>query len=273
MTLVYTQELNDNMLDNAKVIDATWHFLSNRNAFKEYQKVHIENAIFFDLEKNSNQQKNLPHDHFLPETKEWEGTLSKMGISNNDKVVIYDNSDLVTSCRCWFQFLYFGHKPNLVFVLDGGLKKWKLENRKVTNKETKIKQSKYFAKENKRMIKIKAQIEENIKKKEFKLIDARSKDRFDGKVKEPRPGVRSGSVEGSVCLPYSECINPKDNSFLNKKILDEKFKSLEVIGNNIVFSCGSSVTASVLGVAYSLINNTYMPTIYVGSWSEYGKIK
>jgi thiosulfate/3-mercaptopyruvate sulfurtransferase len=31
------------------------------------------------------------------------------------------------------------------------------------------------------------------------------------------------------------------------------------------------VTASVLGVAYSLINNKYMPTIYVGSWSEYGK--
>ena len=77
MTLVSTQELNDNMLDNAKVIDATWHFLSNRNAFKEYQKVHIENAIFFDLEKNSNQQKNLPHDHFLPEKKSGKGHFQK----------------------------------------------------------------------------------------------------------------------------------------------------------------------------------------------------
>ena len=67
-----------------------------------------------------------------------------------------------------------------------------------------------------------------IKKNEFKLLDARSKERFNGKVKEPRPGVRSGSIEGSICLPYSECINPKDNSFLNKKILDEKFKSLKI---------------------------------------------
>ena len=57
------------------------------------------------------------------------------------------------------------------------------------------------------------------------------------------------------------------------KILDEKFKSLNVVDDNIVFSCGSSVTASVLGVAYSLINNKYMPIIYIGSWSEYGKIK
>jgi len=112
-----------------------------------------------------------------------------------------------------------------------------------------------------------------LKKIEFKLLDARSKERFNGQVKEPRPGVRSGSIKGSICLPYSECINPKNNSFLNKEILDEKFKSLEVIGNNVVFSCGSSVTASVLGVAYSLINNKYTPTIYVGSWSEYGRIK
>ena len=123
------------------------------------------------------------------------------------------------------------------------------------------------------MIKTKLQIDENIKKVEFKLLDARSKERFNGQVKEPRPGVRSGSIKGSICLPYSECINPKNNSFLNKEILDEKFKSLEVIGNNVVFSCGSSVTASVLGVAYSLINNKYTPTIYVGSWSEYGRIK
>ena len=110
-----------------------------------------------------------------------------------------------------------------------------------------------------------------ILKDEFKLLDARSKERFSGKVKEPRPGVRSGSIEGSICLPYAECINPKDNSFLNKKILDEKFKSLGVVDNDVIFSCGSSVTASVLGLAYSLINTTYMPTIYIGSWSEYGK--
>ena len=123
------------------------------------------------------------------------------------------------------------------------------------------------------ILKTKLQIEENIKKKEFKILDARSKERFEGKVKEPRPGVRSGSIEGSICLPYTECINPKDNSFLDKKIIDKKFKSLGVIGNNTVFSCGSSVTASVLGLAYSLINNKYMPVIYIGSWSQYGKIK
>ena len=69
-------------------------------------------------------------------------------------------------------------------------------------------------------------------------------------------------------------MNSKEDSYFNKKISDNQIKSNgQVKYHNVVFSCGSSVTASVLGVAYSLINNKYMPTIYVGSWSEYGKIK
>jgi len=281
MTLVSTEWLNDN-LSKVKIIDASWHLSTDRNGFNEYQKQHIENAIFFDLDKYSNQRKDLPHNHFLPEKKEWEATLSKNGISNNDRVIIYDNSDLISSCRCWFQFIYFGHSLNLVSILNGGFKKWKLENRKVTDQETKAIPTKYLAKENKRLIKNKSEIDVNIEKKEFALIDARSKNRFLGLALEPRPNVRSGSIENSKCvrsgsienskcLPFSECINPKDNTFLNKKILEKKFKSLGIVNNNVVFSCGSSVTASVLGVAYSLINNKYMPIIYVGSWSEYGK--
>jgi len=271
MILISTSEFDEKFLDNVKIIDASWHFLSKRNGLKEYKNEHIENAIFFDLEKNSNYKKKLPHNHFLPEKKNWEESLSKMGISNKDKIVIYDNSDLITSCRCWFQFVYFGHDPKLIFILDGGLKKWKLEKRKTTSKESEIQTSKYVAEENFHMAITKSQIEENIIKSKFKILDARSKERFYGEVDEPRLDVKRGSIKGSLCLPYSECINSKNNTFLDKKILDKKFRSLRITGNNVAFSCGSSVTASVLGVAYSLVNNKYIPKIYIGSWSEYGK--
>ena len=40
---------------------------------------------------------------------------------------------LLSSCRCWYNFIYFGHDPNLVHVLNGGLKKWIKENGKITN--------------------------------------------------------------------------------------------------------------------------------------------
>ncbi len=74
-------------------------------------------------------------------------------------------------------------------------------------------------------------------------------------------------------MPFSELIN-EDNTFTDKPKILEKFKSTKCeLDTNLVFSCGSGVTASVLALAYSLIDNKYMPTIYDGSWSEYGKFK
>jgi len=270
MTLVSTDWLNEN-LSKVKIIDASWHLDKNRNAINEYNEEHIENAIFFDLNKNSNQKKDLPHGHFLPSVNDHKKNISKMGISNSDKIIIYCYSNLISSCRAWFQFLYFGHDPKLVSVLNGGMKKWKLEGKKVTNKKTEIIPSKYKASENINMIKVKTQIDENIKRNEFTVVDARSKKRFLGLEAEPRPGIKNGSIEGSKSIPLDEIVNTKDNTFLDEKKLRDIFNSSKISSNKIVMSCGSSVTAASLALAYSLINDDYMPQIYLGSWAEYGK--
>ncbi len=79
----------------------------------------------------------------------------------------------------------------------------------------------------------------------------------------------------SLCVYlFGDLIN-NDNTFKNENEILNVFKNIlgEEITTNIVFSCGSGVTASVLALAYSLINNKYMPTIYDGSWAEYGKTK
>ena len=104
------------------------------------------------------------------------------------------------------------------------------------------------------------------------MVDARSRGRFEGKESEPRKGLKSGSIPDSFCIPFNELIN-EDHSFKNKNEIKEIFKKTlgDSMSLNVVFSCGSGVTASVLALAYSLINNKYMPTIYDGSWAEYGK--
>ena len=136
MSLVDTSWLENN-IDKVKIIDCSWHMpQTQRNGFEEYIEEHIPNAIFFDLDKNSNQGKDLPHGHFLPSASDHEKAISEMGVSNTDRIIIYCNSDLISSCRAWFQFLYFGHDPKLVSVLNGGMKKWKLEGRKITNLKT-----------------------------------------------------------------------------------------------------------------------------------------
>ena len=269
MSLVDTNWLEKN-INNVKIIDCSWHMpQANRNSREEYNKEHIPNAIFFDLDKNSKTNTDLPH--MLTDISSWEKIMEDMGIENKDEIVIYDNSDVISSCRCWYNLIYFGHDPKLVHVLDGGFKKWKKENKTTNNKEVITKISVYSCKENTELVKNKKQIDENIHKNEFNVVDARSRERFEGKVAEPRKGLRSGSIKNSFCLPFGELIND-DHTFVNKDKILEKFKSLNFDhSKNLVFSCGSGVTASVLALAYSLINDKYMPTIYDGSWSEYGK--
>ena len=269
MSLVNTIWLEEN-LDKVKIIDCSWHMpLTERNGFNEYKNKHIKNAIFFDLDKNSKKDTDLPH--MLPDVKSWEDIVSNMGIKNDDQIVIYDNSDVISSCRCWYNFIYFGHNSELVYILDGGLKKWIKEDRATTSDIIKIIPSSYIANEKRELVKDINQINKNVLENKFNVIDARSLERFEGKVSEPRKGLRSGSIKNSFCLPFSELIN-KDHTFISKENIHEKFKSTGYdVDKNIVFTCGSGVTASVLALAYSLIDIKYMPNIYDGSWSEYGK--
>ena len=272
MSLVSTDWLEKN-INEVKILDASWHMPNTqRNGYEEYKKDHIKNSIFFDIDKFSNKKTNLPH--MLPDSSEWEKIVSSLGISNDDQIIVYDNSDVISSCRCWYTFIFFGHDPKLISILNGGLSKWKKENRETTNELYVSEKKQYISKKKDSLVKSKDEIEANIVEKKFKVVDARSKSRFLGLEKEPRAGIRSGSIKNSYNLPFGEIINQKDKTFSEKKIIKEKFAKIGIIDeNNVVFSCGSGITASVLSLAYSMINDKYLPTVYDGSWVEYGKIK
>ena len=86
MSLVDTDWLENN-LDKVKVIDCSWHMpQTKRDGFTEYKTQHIQNSIFFDLDKNSKTNTDLPH--MLIDNKSWEIIVSNMGIRNDDQIVI-----------------------------------------------------------------------------------------------------------------------------------------------------------------------------------------
>ena len=269
MNLVSTKWLNSN-LNKVKIFDASWHMPnSKRSAEEEYLEKHIPKAIFWDVDKHSDKDSSYPH--MMPNSDYWTRMLWRFEIRNDDHIIVYDNSDIYSSCRLWFSLKYFGHEK--VSVLDGGFQKWLKEKKPTTKKIEKVEQiDNYQTNENIDLIKNKKQIDENIIKKEFTVIDARSRGRFEGSEPEPRKELKSGSIPNSICLPFKECIN-EDHSFKNKEQLLLKF--IEVLGSeklpdNVVFTCGSGITAAVLSLAYSEINDKYLPTIYDGSWAEFG---
>ena len=278
MNLVTTEWLEKN-LNKVKIFDASWHMpLTKRNAIKEYENKHISGAMFWDVDKHSDN--DSPYPHMMSNSDYWTRMLWSFGIQNNDHIIVYDNSDIYSSCRLWFSLKYFGHEK--VSVLDGGMKKWLKENRPTDNK---INQdlgkfssidklnptTKYSVNEKSELIKNKLQIDENIKNQSFQTVDARSRERFEGKAEEPRSGLKKGCIIGSKNIPFQECIDRETNTFKPKSELINIFNKNDIdISKPIVFTCGSGMTACVLGMAYSLISDKNA-VIYDGSWSEYGK--
>jgi thiosulfate/3-mercaptopyruvate sulfurtransferase len=167
-------------------------------------------------------------------------------------------------------FVYFGHDISKIFILDGGLKKWKIDNKKITSNLTSNNKSNYTTKEIKNLVLTKLQINENIKLNEFQVVDARGIKRFEGTEPEPRPGLRSGSIKNSKNLPFNECINKSDHTFKDREELIKIFENTGIeTAKQQVFTCGSGVTACILAMANKIINDKN-PIIYDGSWSEYG---
>ena len=278
MTLVSTEWLSNN-LSKVKIFDASWHMPnSNRNSHKEYLDKHIPGAMFWDLDQHSD--KDSPYPHMMSNSDYWTRMLWSFGIQNDDHIIVYDYSDIYSACRLWFALKYFGHKK--VSVLDGGMKKWLKENRPTSKEVDKDlgkfssidklnPKNKYKVSENTEWIKNKKQIDENIRKSSFQTVDARSRERFESKVGEPRPGLKRGCIPDSKNIPFKDCINSETNAFKTKSELIKIFSKNNIdYFKPIVFSCGSGVTACVLGMAYSLISDKHA-MIYDGSWSEYGK--
>ena len=265
--LVSSEWLNQN-LDKVKILDASWHLPNvKRNSFEEYKTSHITNSVFFDIDKYSNQKTNLPH--MLPSKKDWEIIVSNLGISNSDHIIVYDNSEVFSSCRVWYTFLYFGHNPDLISILDGNFEKWVKEKRPVSKEITKNEKSNYRANENSSLVINKSKVNENITQNKFQLIDARGEQRFLGLQPEPRKELRSGNIKGSINLPFQKIIN-ENRTFKKKDELIKIFKSKDIsLEKEMAFTCGSGVTACILGLANSIISGK-KPIIYDGSWAEYG---
>ena len=50
----------------------------------------------------------------------------------------------------------------------------------------------------------------NLASRTEQVLDARANERYQGKVAEPRPGLRSGHIPGSLSVPYNQLVRCRD---------------------------------------------------------------
>ena len=251
-----------------RIIDSSWYFpQEKRNAEQEFLECHIPGASFFDIDKIKDNDSNLPH--MLPPSEMFNSTVRKLGIGDGHKVVIYDALGMRSAARLWWMFKVFGYSD--VVVLDGGFPKWVKENRSTTADLTEKEIRHLTIYEDKSIVADRDDVLRATKLNHCSIIDARSEGRFMGTAPEPRSGLRSGSIENSINVPYETLLN-EDFTFKKKReILDIFSKKGVVFNNYIITTCGSGVTAAVLYLALDEIGCSKI-SLYDGSWAEWGKI-
>jgi thiosulfate/3-mercaptopyruvate sulfurtransferase len=235
-----------------------------RDAHAEYRSGHIPGAVYFDIEEVSDHSTELPH--MLPGAAQFGEAVGALGIGDGDTVVVYDSLGLYSAARVWWTFRIFGAKN--VFILDGGLPKWKAENRPLESGDAKRTAKQFHAEMDVGPVAMLADVRMALTDRSAQIVDARSAERFAGKAPEPRPGLRSGHMPGSFNVPYDRVL--ENGRLASPARIEAAFTSARVdLDKPIITSCGSGVTAAILTFALESIGR--MPKgLYDGSWSEWG---
>jgi thiosulfate/3-mercaptopyruvate sulfurtransferase len=233
------------------------------DAHADYRSGHIPGAVFFDIEAISDHSTELPH--MLPGPTQLSAAVGALGIGDGDTIVVYDSIGLYSAPRVWWTFRIFGVKD--VFILDGGLPKWKAEGRPLESGDGGRPPRKFNAEMNVAAVATLADVRMALTDESAQIVDARSAERFAGKAPEPRPGLRSGHMPGAFNVPFQRVL---DNGRLaSREHIEEAFTSAGVdLDKPIITSCGSGLTAAILLLALDSIGT--LPRLYDGSWSEWG---
>ncbi len=266
--LVSTDWLQDHLkTPDVVVVDGTWHLPpTGRNGRAEYEEAHIPGAVFFDIDEITDTETDLPH--MLPRPEKFASKVRRLGIGDGQKIVVYDQLGLFSAARVWWMFRVMGHRD--VVVLDGGLPKWVAEQRPVEDLAPQPRERHFTARRNAGMVADADDIDRHLKEGSAQIVDARPADRFAGDAPEPRAGVRSGSVPGSLNLPFPELLNG-DGTMKDEAGLRQAFADAGVdLDRPVITMCGSGVTASMLTLGLAVID-AKPAALYDGSWAEWGR--
>lgn len=256
-----------------KVLDISCHLpTSGRDGRLEFRNEHLPGSIYFDLLAAADPESKFSHT--LPSPEHFSEFVGKHGIANDDALVLYDVNGIGSSPRAWWLFQMFGHRR--VFILDGGLLKWKAEGRKLeSGPGREIEPKKYLCKSAlQRTVSLEG-VKQAVKEIQLnypdtpQIVDARSPGRFKGLDPEPVVGIMSGHIPGSVNLPSTKFWDLQSGTFASTEKIAELFGMQNIdLNRKVICTCGSGVTACVLIYALHRLG-VNEAVLFDGSWSEW----
>ncbi|KAI4228660.1 MAG: hypothetical protein LQ349_006525 [Xanthoria aureola] len=263
---------------------AAW-FLPNdpkgRTGQQVFKQKRIPSARFFDLDAVKDHES--PYPHMLPTAPIFAKAMQDLGIRKDDEIVVYDTHELgiFSAPRVAWTLKLFGHPG--VHILNN-FRLWveqgfPTESGEVEAVEGAQNQYPTPTLETSRVVdfdEMKGIAKDYLKEgaEGVQVLDARSQGRWAGSDPEPRPGLSSGHIPGSINVPVPELLNPETGALLPGDELRKLFILKGVDPEKpIISSCGTGVSAAVIEVALEEADfgQPEARRLYDGSWTEWAQ--
>jgi thiosulfate/3-mercaptopyruvate sulfurtransferase len=270
--LVDTQWVSDNFRDSEKVRIAEVDYDPRSN----YSLGHIPGAVLFDWKNDIND----PVRRNILSRQACEELLQKAGLNNNTTLILYGDFNNWFAAFAFWVFKYYGYDD--VRLMNGGRKKWLLEDRPISKEIPQYAKGNFRALEADNSIRVfmnyVIQSLDKVRKNTVAMVDVRSPKEFTGEILAPpeyptEHAQRGGHIPGAKNIPWSQAVNDNDGTFKSADELKKLYESNGITPDKeVVAYCRigerSSHTWFVLKylLGYPNVKN------YDGSWTEWGNM-
>jgi len=247
------------------LVDASWYMpAAKRDPATDFVVSHLPGAVFFDIDAIADKTTDLPH--MLPSPEDFARMVGALGISDKQTIVVYDEVGLQSAPRAWWTFRIMG-APD-VKILEGGAPKWRAERRPLESGDAIVNPTEFAVHFHSESVQTLGQMMANLASKARRVLDARPAGRFDGTEPEPRAGLKSGHIPGSINVPVG--LIASDGILKPAAELKALFDQRGIdLSQPITTSCGSGITAAALALALDVAGARDV-SVYDGSWTEWG---
>ena len=236
-----------------------------------YEQGHIAGAIAWNWQ--SQLCDNVRRDVLTKEA--FEKLLSESGIGANTTVILYGDNNNWFACYAFWQMKLYGHHD--ARIMNGGRKKWLVENRPVTKDVPKYTATNYRAREADTSIRaFREDVVQAVKESKYRLVDVRSPDEYSGKVIAP-PGMaetaqRGGHIPMALNVPWAQAVN-EDGTFKDPEALMALYegKGVTPYDDTIAYCRIGERSAHTWFVLKYLLGYPSVKN-YDGSWTEWGNL-